>query len=172
MINYCYNDDIEFSDLEKVLKLADDVFGANTDSEQYNPSVEEFFVFKKKFPFSLCVLKDDDLIIGFCTVVPCSNELRRNFLDENLSEPVLVKSAESEFDKPFFESLYLMTVYIDEKYRKKGIISIALGNMINFYKKKNNNLFLFTWSFSDAGLSLCKKLSETTNLNFEYLNKK
>ncbi|MFP4567943.1 MAG: hypothetical protein ACLFN8_03280 [Candidatus Woesearchaeota archaeon] len=169
MLRFCFNEDVSIEDLCVVLGLADLVFGPNTDVTQYNPSLDDFFDFHKKFPFCICVIKKEDVVVGFATAVLCSNILKDSFLSGVVSGPELVNRAHLNFNNSQFDSLYLMDAYIDKEFRRQGLIKDAFFKIISFYKIKNESLHLFAWPHSSAGLALCKSLSAGFNLNFSYL---
>lgn len=168
MVVFCFNDDVSVSDINFVLRLSDEVFGLDKDPSQYNPSLNEFLEFHKNFPFSFCVFRKDNKIVGFVTAVPCSFPLMGGFLSGEISESVLVNSAQQELKKSSFDALYLMGAYIAEDYRRQGFVKDAFSKIISFYKNENENLFLFAWPLSSAGLALCNSLADEFVLKFKF----
>ncbi|MCK9292555.1 MAG: GNAT family N-acetyltransferase [archaeon] len=169
MLKYLYNSDIMLTDLNFIFEIADKEFGFKDDPNQYNPTELEFYNLQKQFPFSFCIIKDKNKIIGFVTLLPCSKKLMNDFLSKKINEAELVKNIDENINLDNFDTLFLTAAYIDPNYRKKGIIKKTYKDMIRFYLNKNSNLVLFGWVFTDQGLLLGKKLSAECNLDFKYI---
>jgi len=92
-----------------------------------------------------------------------------DFLNKKINEDVLVRNIFQNINLNNFECLFLTSAYINDKYRKKGIILNIYKKMINFYLDKNKNIVLFGWVFTDQGLLLGQKLSDELNLDFKFV---
>lgn len=169
MLKNLYNDEIKLKDLDTLFDIADKEFGFKDDPNQYNPTKLEFYKLQKKYPFSFCIIKDDDVVVGFVTLLPSSKKLMNSFLNKKINEVVLVNNISKNITLNNFECLFLTSAYINEKYRKKGIISNIYKKMINFYLDKNKKLVLFGWVFTNQGLLLGTRLSKELNLVFKYV---
>jgi hypothetical protein len=169
MLQYLFNDKIKLNDLDIVFDIADKEFGFKDDPNQYNPTKLEFFELQKKFPFSFCIIKDKNTVVGFVTLLPCSKELMTKFLTKNINENKLINCINKDINLSNFDCLFLTSAYIDKKYRKKGFIKNTVKSMINFYLNKNKDLVLFGWVFTNQGLLLGQKLGDELNLDFKYI---
>lgn len=136
MLKYFYNNNINFNDINKVFDIADKEFGVGSNSNMYNPTEEEFYNIQKKYPFSFCIIKNNNNVVGYVILFPCSNKLMTDFLNKKINEHELVKEIDKNITLENVECLYLMSAYIDKEYRRKGIITEIYKKMIDFYFKK------------------------------------
>jgi hypothetical protein len=151
----------ENSDLEKLDKK---YFKNNIDSNQWISDFKTNSQIIKAFKYSLIVFKDEELIIGYSLVIPSNKKLMIDFLTNKISETQLIKSSLKNVNLLNFQTLYLCAVILLPEYRHKGYAKKGVLKSINYYKKLNKKIVLFSWSYSKSGNQLLQAISNTVKL--------
>ena len=166
MIKYIY-EKIKEKDLKEIIKLDNSEF---SEYEVYTPNIEDLKEFIKKFPKSICIIKDGSKFIGYSGVFPTNNLLMNQFLENKISEKQLIQNSLKEVDINNFRNIYLGFIYLLEDYRNRGIGIDCLSKQVNYFKNyfKDGNINFFAWTLSSEGQRLGDKLKNKENIYIFY----
>jgi len=151
----------ENNNLEKLDKI---YFKNNIDSNQWVSDFKTNNKIIKTFKYSLIIFKDEELIIGYSLVIPSNKKLMIDFLTNKINETQLIKSNLKNVNLLNFQTLYLCAAIILPEYRNQGYAKKGVLKSINYYKKSNKNIVLFSWSYSKSGNQLLQAISNTVKL--------
>jgi hypothetical protein len=71
-LTYLFNEEIKLEDLTEIYKIITKEFKTNKDKTQYTDSKKGFYELQKKHPYSFSIIKNNNKIIGFATIIPCN----------------------------------------------------------------------------------------------------
>jgi hypothetical protein len=151
---------MSLSKLERMIKLADEVFYSRQDNEQiiFDDSVEKKL--NKIHPECLSEF-DDNGPVAWILIIPTTIELMDLFLKNSITEKQLLALTPLEVK---YDALYLCSALVLEEYRRKGIAEKTTISSIQKVIESYPIKYLFVWPFSISGENLAKKIASICEL--------
>jgi ribosomal protein S18 acetylase RimI-like enzyme len=149
------------SNLERMIKLADEVFAVKNDPSQINVDQEILERLHKIHPATVSEFDDGNGPVAWVLLIPTTLYLMNNFLENVISEKELFEMTPL---KTTYEALYICSAMVLEEYRRKGIAKRLTLKAIEDIRKDHPVRLLFTWAFSKEGDLFSEAISQLTGL--------
>lgn len=150
--------------LRRMILLADEFFATKNDPQQLDVTPEVMESLEQIHPATLSEEVEGDGPVVWILLIPTSEETKVRFLKGSISEKeVLDESLVSES----YTSLYLCSALVLPEYRNTGRAFRTAKKAIEAIMKDHPIASLYTWSFSQEGKGLAKKLAGMFNLPLE-----
>jgi hypothetical protein len=160
---------LSIADINETSRISEIYFQTQNDSTQISTSTETRDWILTHAQNYLNVVKEENKIIGYSFLLPCSLSLMDEFLTERIDESTLffrIREASDLIENP--QALYLCASVIIEKYQRKGIATEAFVKMIQSLIRQNaQKPILFCWEYSQAGGKLARKIAKITGLELK-----
>jgi len=147
--------------LERMIELADAVFGARNDPSQISVNQEVIDLLRKLHPSSLSEETTVDGPIAWMLVFPTLRELMEAFLQKRLTENALLERTPLGAK---YSSVYLCSALVLPEYRQRGIALRLVTSAVAAISRSHPIDSLFYWPFSHEGEALAKRASEILGL--------
>jgi ribosomal protein S18 acetylase RimI-like enzyme len=146
--------------------LTEKYFNTSGDTEQLQINSDNKQWFRKNFPESLTVIKEDNKIIGLAFVFLSDDYSMQKFISGEMSENELTEYFKKNYSsqKKDFTNLYLCSVFIIPEYRGRGLGEQVLLAKIEEMSHNVNLRSLFYWAYSDVGEHISKNIAKKTTL--------
>ncbi len=143
------------SQIQKILKTAEEFFGTADDPEQIPISNSSF---QKLMSLDQETIKlktgSEENPLSWTVVIPTSKEVMNLFLEKKITERMLFDEAVAEKK---FEALYLCSAFTIPRHRQKGLATdLFLDSIKKFAPDKS--IKLYAWIYSEEGRKLINKL--------------
>jgi predicted GNAT family acetyltransferase len=157
------------SNLERLIRLADEVFDVRNDPEQLTIDEGVMKRLHKIHPSTLSEEDYGDGPVALVLVIPTTMELMVRFLEKQISEKELFELTPTDIS---YEALYLCSALVLEEFRRKGITKKLTLKAIEDIRRDHPIKALFVWPFSEegekaaivigreSGLKLCQRTSD------------
>ncbi|MBE0649494.1 MAG: GNAT family N-acetyltransferase [Bacteroidales bacterium] len=148
--------------LQRLIELADKVFGVRNDPDQINAYEEAVRArLLQIHPMTLSQYDVEDGPVAWMLLIPTTKDLMEQFLYLKISERELFEKTPigSKYD-----AVYLCSALVLEEYRRKGIASDLVIKAVLEMKKEHPIQALFVWPFTDDGNSTAEKISQTLKM--------
>ena len=149
------------SNLERMIKLADDVFDIKSDPYQLDVNQEVIERLQMIHPATVSEYIDENGPVAWLLVIPTSTELMHRFLKCEISEKELFELTSP--DKTY-EAIYLCSALVLEEYRRKGITKQLLTEAVGKIRKDHPIKTLFVWTFSKEGYLASETIAQLVSL--------
>lgn len=149
------------SNLERMIKLADDVFDIKSDPNQLDVNQDVIERLQRIHPATVSEYDDGNGPVAWVLVIPTSSVLMNRFLKCEISEKelfVLTQPGES------YEAIYLCSALVLEEYRRKGITKKLVTEAVEKIRKDHPIKTLFVWTFSKEGDLASEKIAQLASL--------
>lgn len=157
------NDNYSEEEFHKIGELATNFFYAEPDDEQLPPEEYNYEFSKNKTPFSTNIIKEENKVIGFTSIIPCDERTMKLFLNKKINEKEMWHKIKNLKWKEV-TCAYLAATLIIPTYQKKGIGTKARITHINKIQELYPNLKkLFCWTYTKEGKKLIKKVIKEIN---------
>lgn len=151
MITYSSDTELTYKDLRDTADLAEKYFGTRKDPEQMPTDEKASNWILHNIPECVNVIKNNGEIIGFSFIMPCNEELMKQFISKKLNESQLYKEIKKKITYKNFTTIYLCSAFVKPDYRKKGLASKAVMKSIEKIMKNNKIPTLFFEAYSEDG---------------------
>lgn len=149
------------NNLERLIKLADEVFAVRNDPEQLNVDEHVISRLRRLHPSTVMEYSDRNGPVAWVLIIPTTLELMHRFLKTEISESDLfVLTPEG---KPY-EALYLCSALVLEEYRRKGIVRNLVMEAISEIRKSHPLQALFVWPFTREGELAAEAIARSASL--------
>ncbi|RYZ77377.1 MAG: N-acetyltransferase [Proteobacteria bacterium] len=148
--------------LKQALQIAEDVFQTATGSSHIEIGDENVQWTTKNLPECWILILSGNDCIGSVAVLPSTSEKMNSFFSGKIDESELMHFAKTKITSvQTFDCLYLSGVTIRSDFQKRGIGTSALIHAIAAAQVALPNAkTLFTWTYTDAGGKLIRKIQE------------
>lgn len=136
------------SNLERLIKLANDVFDIKNDPDQLDVDQHVIERLHLIHPATVSEYNDRNGPLAWVLVIPTTTELMNRFLRCDISEKELF---ELTLPGQTYEAIYLCSALVLEEYRRKGITKQLAISAIESIRKTHPLKALFVWPFSNEG---------------------
>lgn len=136
------------SHMERMMKLADEVFASRFDPEQLDVNQEVLERLRAIHPSSVAEYNDGKGPVAWVLLIPTTNDIMRRFLCGDISERELFQLTQPG---QCYEAIYLCSALVLEEYRRKGIVSRLALEAIASISRDHPVQSLYVWPFSREG---------------------
>lgn len=137
-----------YSNLERLIKLADEVFAVKSDPSQLDVNAEVLARLKKIHPATISEYNEGNGPVAWVLLIPTTTELMNEFVEEKITEKELYEGTPLQAT---YDAIYLCSALVLEEYRRKGITRNLALKAIRRIRKKHSLKAAFVWAFSPEG---------------------
>jgi len=149
------------SNLERMIKLAEDSFSAKSDPRQLNVDKEVIAHLKRIHPATVSEFCDENGPVAWMIFIPTTLDLMHQFLEDQISEKELYDLTPLDGS---YEALYLSSALVLEEYRRKGITKQLAIKSIEQIRLTHPLKALFVWVFSSEGDKSAESIARIASL--------
>jgi hypothetical protein len=149
------------TNFDRMIQLASEVFDAHNDPEQLNVNEEVISQLYKLHPACVSEFVDGDGPVIWLILIPTTEKLMREFIDEKISESELLNQTPLNIK---YDALYLCSVLVLEEFRRKGLAKKTAFEALQKIRADHPIQTLFTWNFSKEGGLLAVSIAKHESL--------
>ena len=149
------------SNLERMIKMAEDVFDVRNDPNQLSVNEKVIKRLHEIHPATVSEFDDGKGPAVWILLFPTTTELMNKFLANKINEQELFDQTPL---KSKYEALYLCSAMVLPEYRRKGIAKRLTLKAIETIRKDHPLKSLFVWAFSKEGEALAEDIAKETKL--------
>lgn len=136
------------TNLERLIKLADDVFAVKSDPSQLDVNAEVLARLKEIHPATISEYNEGNGPVAWVLLIPTTTELMHAFVEGKITEKELYKQTPLHAT---YDAVYLCSALVLEEYRRKGITRDLALRAIKWIWEKHPLKAAFVWAFSPEG---------------------
>ena len=136
------------SNLERMIKLADEVFAVKSDPNQLDVDQGVRERLQKIHPATMSEYNEGNGPLAWVLLIPTTIDLMNRFLANEISEKELFNLTPLNAR---YDAIYLCSALVLEEYRRKGITRNLVLKAIEKIRKKHPLKAVFVWAFSPEG---------------------
>ncbi len=142
--------------LQRMIRLADEFFGAKGDPDQLSIDEEVIDRLKKLHPATMSEERNEGGPIAWVLVIPTTRPVMELFLAGGINERQLL-----DMTAPGgrYEAIYLCSALVLPEFRGRGIARSLTLNAISSIRKDHAIEAIFVWEFSKEGQALAEKVA-------------
>lgn len=152
---------MSFSNYERLVRLADEVFAVKSDPSQLDVDREVINRLLLLHPATVSQYDDGNGPVAWVLVIPTTTLLMNMFVSGEISEKELFNMTLPWIQ---YEALYLCSALVLEEYRRKGITRRLLIEAIEKIRTDHPLQCLFIWPFSKEGELTAEAVSRLVSL--------
>jgi hypothetical protein len=149
------------SNLERLIKLADEVFAVKCDPSQLDVNAEVLARLKKIHPATISEYNEGNGPVAWVLLIPTTTELMEQFINEYITEKELFELTPLHVS---YDTIYLCSALVLEEYRRKGITKTLVLKAIVKIRKKHPLKAAFVWAFSPEGNRAAETIASLAEL--------
>jgi hypothetical protein len=149
------------NNLNRMLTLIDEVFATKNDPDQIQVSPSQLKKLQQIHPSSLTEFANEDGPLIWLLIIPTTQIIMQQFLENKISEKQLLDLTPSEIS---YDAIYLCSVTTLPEIRNQGKTKALCLDAINAIKNNHNIKFLFVWPFTKAGEALAMSIANASSL--------
>ena len=149
------------SNLQRMIRLADEFFGAKSDPSQISVNEKVMMALKRIHPSTMTERRTSRGPIAWGMVIPTTHGIMQQFLAKQITERQLLRLTRAGLK---YDSLYLCSALVLPEFRRKGYAEELLCKAVREIRKDHPIESLFYWSFSAVGTKLAKAIGKETDL--------
>jgi ribosomal protein S18 acetylase RimI-like enzyme len=150
-----------FSNFERMIELAEDVFDVRNDANQLSVDEEVIERLEHIHPSTVSEFNDGNGPVFWILVIPTTIDVMNKFINRNITEQQLLDL--TPLDTPY-EAIYLCSAMVLPEFRNKGIAKRLTLEAIENIRKQHPIKTLFVWSFTKEGNSLAEYIARVNSL--------
>ncbi|OGU58719.1 MAG: hypothetical protein A2X64_00105 [Ignavibacteria bacterium GWF2_33_9] len=152
---------MQLSNIERLIKIAEDTFDFRNDDSQLNVTPEIIEQLQKIHPAAMSEETNENGPIAWLLVIPTNEDLMKKFLANEINERELFELTPLNIK---YDSIYLCSALVLDEYRKKGITKGLALNAIKKIQQNHPIKSLFVWTFSREGELAAESIARSTGL--------
>jgi ribosomal protein S18 acetylase RimI-like enzyme len=149
------------SNLERMIKLAEEVFDNRNDPNQLDVNDEVRKQLLELHPSTLSEYDDGNGPVAWILIIPTTIDLMNQFLDNKINEKQLLSLTPKNHP---YDAIYLCSALVLPEYRRKGIAKRLTTEAIENIQKTNSIKALFVWPFSKEGDIGAESIAKATGI--------
>ena len=149
------------TNLERMIRLADDFFATKSDSSQLSVTEEDREKLQRLHPATLSQQIEGDGPVAWILLIPTTEDLMEGFLTKGINEQELLNLTPQGAK---YDAVYLCSALVLPEFRGKGIAKRVASDAIREIQKSHPIRSLFFWEFSPEGGSLADAVARETGL--------
>lgn len=149
------------TNLERMIKLADEVFATKNDPDQLDVTpavIEQLF---RIHPSTVSEFDDGNGPVAWVLLIPTTLELMKSFLECSITEKELFEQTNPGVA---YEALYMCSALVLPEFRRKGIVKQLTIAAIENIRMQHALKALFVWPFSREGELASEELARLVSL--------
>lgn len=167
-LNISYSSDtnkVTRKDIDITSEMSEEFFEMEKDPSQMAATKETRDWIYKNVKFISNIIRNNNEIIGYSFMLPCSKKIMNDFIEKRIDEATLINEIKKNKLPTSPEAIYLCSSIIKEEFRGNGIAKIGFIKLINnILKNSNIKPILFYWKYSDEGEKLVNKIAKELDL--------
>lgn len=152
---------MNLSNLERLIRLADEVFAVKYDPSQLDVNQDVIKRLRQIHPCTVSEYDDGNGLVAWVLIIPTTAEVMSRFIDGEISEKELYDLTPVSVS---YEAIYLCSALVLEEYRRKGITLQLATQAIHEIRSAHPIDALFVWPFTRVGNLAAEKIAKLTNL--------
>ena len=149
------------SNLERLIRMADEVFANKSDPNQLDVNEEVMERLLRIHPSTVSEYDDGNGPVAWVLIIPSTTGLMNSFLENKISEKELFELTQPD---GAYEAVYLCSALVLEEYRRKGIAKQLALEAIAKIRLEHPIKALFVWAFSKEGELGSEAIARSTSL--------
>ncbi len=149
------------SNLERLIKLADEVFSVKSDPTQLDVDQKVLARLKKIHPATISEYNEGNGPCAWVLLIPTTIDLMNRFVSGEITEKELYE--QTPLDVPY-DAIYLCSALVLDEYRRKGITKKLALDAIAQMQKKHPLKAAFVWAFSPEGDRAAEVIAQQAGL--------
>jgi hypothetical protein len=150
-----------YSNLERLVKLADEVFAVKSDPSQLDVNPEVLARLKELHPATISEYNEGNGPVAWVLLIPTTLELMEQFINEKITERELFELTPLHGS---CDAIYLCSALVLDEYRRKGITKTLALKAIEKIRKKHPLKAAFVWAFSGEGDQAAETIARLSGL--------
>jgi hypothetical protein len=147
--------------LLRMIRLADEFFGARRDPSQISVTRSEMARLQKIHPSTMNERRTAKGPVAWVLVLPTTRVLMEQFIHKKISERALLRK--TPLHAPY-DTIYLSSALVLPEFRRKGYAQRLLIKAIRSIQKTHPITTLFYWGFSSSGKKLAHSVAAELKL--------
>jgi GNAT superfamily N-acetyltransferase len=139
---------MEQTHLERMIRLADDVFSARTDPEQLDVDADVIERLRRIHPETVSEHTEGDGPVAWVILIPTTGGLMQLFLQGEISEKDLYERTPKGVP---YDAVYLCSALVLPEFRRKGLAKQMILRALEAMRHDHPVKALFVWAFSPEG---------------------
>jgi GNAT superfamily N-acetyltransferase len=152
---------MSLSNLERLIKLADEVFAVKSDPSQLDVDADVLNRLLRMHPVTLSEYNEGNGPCAWVLLIPTTIDLMNRFVSGEITEKDLYEL--TPLDIPY-EAIYLCSALVLDEYRRKGIAKKLALDAIEEMQKKHPLKAAFVWAFSPEGDRAAEVIAQQAGL--------
>ena len=152
---------MSLSNLERLIKLADEVFAVKSDPSQLDVDADVRNRLLRMHPVTLSEYNEGNGPCAWVLLIPTTIDLMNRFVSGEITEKDLYEL--TPLDIPY-EAIYLCSALVLDEYRRKGITKKLALDAIEEMQKKHPLKAAFVWAFSPEGDRAAELIAQQAGL--------
>jgi len=149
------------SNLERLIRMADEVFANKSDPNQLDVNEEVMERLLRIHPSTVSEYDDGNGPVAWVLIIPSTTGLMNSFLENKISEKELFDLTQPDVA---YDAVYLCSALVLEEYRRKGIAKQLALEAIAKIRLEHPIKALFVWAFSKEGELGSEAIARSTSL--------
>jgi GNAT superfamily N-acetyltransferase len=149
------------SNLDRMIRLADEVFAAKNDPAQFAVDEEVMDRLRSIHPRSLNQKENEDGPVAWVLVFPTTHELMQQFLRKDIGEKELLDRTPLHAR---YDALYLCSALVLPEFRRRGLARTLVLDAARAIMQDHPIDTLFVWSFTAEGNQLAGRIAGELSL--------
>jgi len=149
------------SNLQRLIKLADEVFEVKSDPCQLDVNQTVLSRLEKMHPSTISEYDDGNGPVAWVLLIPTTLELMNRFVKGDITERELYELTPLHIT---YEAIYLCSALVLEEYRRKGITKNLALKAIKQILNKHPLKAAFVWAFSPEGDKAAETIAQLSGL--------
>lgn len=145
----------KLENLERMIKLAEEFFGARNDPAQISVTKSQIRKLKAIHPCAMLEKRTSKGPIAWILVFPTTKDLMMKFLNGKINERELLNKTPI---RKKYEAIYLCSALVLPEFRRKGIAKKLICKSVGLIIKQHPIKYLFYWEYSIAGKKLANSI--------------
>lgn len=139
---------MSLSNLERLIKLADEVFAVKSDPSQLDVDADVRNRLLRMHPATLSEYNEGNGPCAWVLLIPTTIDLMNRFISGEITEKELYELTPLD---TLYEAIYLCSALVLDEYRRKGITKKLALDAIEKIREKHPMKAACVWAFSPEG---------------------
>jgi GNAT superfamily N-acetyltransferase len=139
---------MSLSNLERLIKLADEVFAVKSDPSQLDVDADVRNRLLRMHPATLSEFNEGNGPCAWVLLIPTTIDLMNRFISGEITEKELYELTPLD---TLYEAIYLCSALVLDEYRRKGITKKLALDAIEKIREKHPLKAACVWAFSPEG---------------------
>lgn len=153
---------MSLSNLERLIKLADEVFAVKSDPSQLDVDADVRNRLLRMHPATLSEYNEGNGPCAWVLLIPTTIDLMNRFISGEITEKELYELTPLD---TLYEAIYLCSALVLDEYRRKGITKKLALDAIEKIREKHPLKAACVWAFSPEGDLAAETIARLSGLS-------